>query len=263
MAFSLLTGTAGINPGFLSQLEQLRQILPNNLGSQIGIRSGYRSPQHRADLFARAVRKYGSPQAARKWVAPPGRSQHGKGNAVDLSYGSQAAMEAAHKYAPQVGLVFPMSYENWHIEPAGARGGKGGASGGATVNLTGAMPATNGATPAPTPAGTVADILSSATIGGDSGTGGPPSISSGGGPRGTGLIGGDSPPPNTDLQVMPATPQEMSQQPAAADMGAVGPLAGLFSLPTIGLPGDAPPGADALPGALPGQAKPLARKVWL
>jgi len=91
MAFGLLTGTEGINADFLRRLEALRRALPNNLGAQVGLKSGYRSPARQAELFARAVQKYGSPAAARKWVAPPGRSRHNLGLAVDLSYHREGA----------------------------------------------------------------------------------------------------------------------------------------------------------------------------
>jgi hypothetical protein len=81
------------------------------------IESGYRSDATQAALFAGAVKKYGSPEAARKWVAPPGHSNHNKGWAVDLG----GDIELAHQLAPQFGLVFPMSWEPWHIEPTWAR----------------------------------------------------------------------------------------------------------------------------------------------
>lgn len=88
-------------------------------GHSIQIYSGYRSPERQAQLYADALKKYGSPQAARKWVAPPGRSQHNFGNAADLRYGSDEAKAWAHSNASKYGLNFRMPHEPWHIEFAG------------------------------------------------------------------------------------------------------------------------------------------------
>jgi hypothetical protein len=92
-------------------------------GGQISIGSGYRSVERQAQLFAQAVKKYGSPEKARRWVAPPGKSNHGRGVAADLKFNTPQAKALAHRLAPQFGLIFPMDYEPWHIEPVGAREG--------------------------------------------------------------------------------------------------------------------------------------------
>lgn len=86
-------------------------------GGRLSIRSGRRSNAEQQKLWEGALKKYGSVSAARKWVAPPGRSNHEKGLAADL--GGDLAL--AHKLAPQFGLTFPMPWEDWHIEPAGLR----------------------------------------------------------------------------------------------------------------------------------------------
>lgn len=96
-----------MNPEFVGRLQQLQQIC------QVDVFSGYRSPERQAQLFADAVEKYGSEEAARKWVAPPGKSNHGKGVAADLKGDLQCAKMAA----PRLGLTFPMDHEPWHIEP--------------------------------------------------------------------------------------------------------------------------------------------------
>jgi hypothetical protein len=219
MAFGPLSGTAHINPDFLSRVEALRRSLPNNLGAQIGLRSGWRSEQHQGDLFNRAVRKYGSVAAARKWVAPPGHSQHGRGTAIDFSYGSRAAMQAAHEAAPRFGLVFPMSYEDWHIEPIGARGGKSTPARTAAVAGTGPVTDSTGLGLASAFTG----VSSGGGIGGGGKEGGGlPKISAGGPPQGTGLIGGDAPAPDTHLEVMPATlpPEALPQEDRPRDCAA-------------------------------------------
>lgn len=251
MAFGLLTGTSGIQPDFLSRVEALRRAMPNGLGAQIGVKSGYRSPEHQAELFARAVQKYGSEAAARKWVAPPGHSQHNRGNAIDLSYGSPEAMRVAHQMAAQYGLTFPMSYENWHIEPVGARGGG---------QIGGAETAPSGGGPDPG----VSDLLAQAASLNNSplntqtsSSGISPSLGAGG--SAGGIIGDPSPIAIPDLrtrtEAQPSAPPVATSAPAPD----TSQLADLFTLPTIGVPGGGPQGD---PAALPGQAKPLARKVW-
>lgn len=126
------------------------------------INSGYRSPERQAQLFNAAVAKYGSPDAARKWVAPPGHSMHNSGLAADLAF-APGAMSTVHALAPQYGLKFPMPYENWHIEPVETRGGTPGATalayapaGGTPSDVTGSIGST------PDPASTATDTATPA-----------------------------------------------------------------------------------------------------
>ena len=49
--------------------------------------SGYRSRAHQARLYQLALRRYGAPGLARRWVAPPGASAHQSGRAVDCYLG--------------------------------------------------------------------------------------------------------------------------------------------------------------------------------
>jgi hypothetical protein len=77
--------------------------------------SGYRPPWYQKRLFDAAVKKYGSEAAARKWVAPPGKSRHGmKGGqgAVDVAPASSGAqLDGASER-----LFRPMDYEPWHVQ---------------------------------------------------------------------------------------------------------------------------------------------------
>jgi len=134
MAFNLaalLTGGAagrpdsvsGLKPQFQTALGNMLASAPPNVLAGVKINSAFRSPAVQAQLFDRAVKKYGSVAAARKWVAPPGRSRHGHGDAADIKM-SPAARQWIHANAGNYGLAFPMSWEPWHIELAGARGGK-------------------------------------------------------------------------------------------------------------------------------------------
>lgn len=114
----------GIDNSFRASLSAMVAAAPDDIRSQIKLLSGYRSNEHQARLFSAAVKKYGSEAAARKWVAPPGRSKHNVGDAYDLRYGSDAARQWVHSNAGKYGLTFPMAHEPWHIEPIGARGKK-------------------------------------------------------------------------------------------------------------------------------------------
>ena len=56
--------------------------------------SGYRSYEEQAILYKNALIKYNNdPKEARKWVAPPGKSQHQTGTAFDINFGFGAKKE--------------------------------------------------------------------------------------------------------------------------------------------------------------------------
>lgn len=105
----------GMNPAFAQALAAFLAAAPPGA---ITINSGYRSPERQAQLWADAVARYGSEDAARRWVAPPGRSNHNHGTAADLQYADDAAREWAHANAANYGLNFRMDWEPWHIELA-------------------------------------------------------------------------------------------------------------------------------------------------
>lgn len=125
----------GMADPFQQALARMLQEAPAEV--KIGITSGYRSPEVQQRLWEEALIKYGSPEAARKWVAPPGKSQHNHGNAADLEFMSPEAQEWVHQNAERYGLVFPLSNEAWHVELAGARGHDHGAHAPAAAAPTG------------------------------------------------------------------------------------------------------------------------------
>lgn len=114
----------GLNPEFSAALAKMIAEAPPEIQKNFQIMSGARSNERQAELFKAAVNKYGSEQAARKWVAPPGRSYHNKGLATDLTYLDPSARKYAHDNASRYNLAFPMGHEPWHIELAGVRGNK-------------------------------------------------------------------------------------------------------------------------------------------
>ena len=112
-----------LQPEFRSRLGDLFANAPPEIQGQLSITSGYRSVERQKELWDAAVKKYGSEDAARKWVAPPGNSFHNKGAAADLGFGSDEARKWVHDNAGKFGLAFHLDNENWHIEMAGGRDG--------------------------------------------------------------------------------------------------------------------------------------------
>jgi hypothetical protein len=117
----------GLSDPFEAALSRMLADAPASVRGAVTINSGFRSVERQTELFNAAVAKYGSVAAARRWVAPPGRSQHNFGNAADLGFQSGEAREWFHTNAGRYGLEFPMGHEPWHIQ--GTKGlGDGGAA---------------------------------------------------------------------------------------------------------------------------------------
>lgn len=109
----------GLQAPFVLAVDKMISDMPAELS--VKINSGYRSYEKQKEIFDQAVKKHGSVAAARKWAAPPGKSRHNLGNAIDLQYGSDAARAWVHANSKRYGLQFPLSNESWHIEPLNAR----------------------------------------------------------------------------------------------------------------------------------------------
>lgn len=124
----------GLQDAFAVKIARMFEAAPPEIKQGLGVYSGARSVERQAELYAAALKKYGSEAEARKWVAPPGNSQHNHGNAADLSYNGASLANAPanvvswlHENAGKFGLKFPLGNENWHIEDDSTRGGKPGA----------------------------------------------------------------------------------------------------------------------------------------
>lgn len=111
----------GLQADFQRRLATMIASMPKDLQGSVTINSGFRSIERQQELWLQALRKYGSPEAARRWVAPPGRSNHNKGLAADLGYSSDDARQWIHQNAGNYGLFFPLKNENWHVEDSSAR----------------------------------------------------------------------------------------------------------------------------------------------
>jgi hypothetical protein len=95
--------------------------------SLLTIVSAHRSVAHQRQLWEQALHKYGSPERARIWVAPPGSSAHHTGRAIDFWLGSGLSsknLEAmrsspAYRWLVCNGVRFgfsPYAAEPWHWE---------------------------------------------------------------------------------------------------------------------------------------------------
>ncbi len=96
--------------------------------------SGYRTRSYQQGLFSRAVGRYGTRQAAARWVAPPGYSEHHTGLAIDIGalQRPETDVETTFEHTPAFAwlkenahrfgfeISFPrdnpqgVSYEPWH-----------------------------------------------------------------------------------------------------------------------------------------------------
>lgn len=103
----------GLNAKFKSALDRMIA----DSGGKISVGSGYRSLAEQKVLYDRY--KSGDPRQKAP-AAAPGKSNHNYGTAADLKYGP-GGKEFAHANAGKYGLVFPMSYEPWHVESINAK----------------------------------------------------------------------------------------------------------------------------------------------
>jgi zinc D-Ala-D-Ala carboxypeptidase len=85
-------------------------------GVDIGITSGWRSAGFQQRLFDDAVRKYGSVDVARQFVASPDTSKHVLGQAVDIA--PTAADDWLIRNGSRFGLCQIYANEIWHFELA-------------------------------------------------------------------------------------------------------------------------------------------------
>lgn len=93
----------GLEPWFLSRLACLEA-----RASGIWVVSGFRTRREQARLH----------QEKPRLAAPPGSSKHELGVAADLGFPSAGVRTTAHGAASSCGLVFSLTDEPWHVEPA-------------------------------------------------------------------------------------------------------------------------------------------------
>jgi hypothetical protein len=99
--------------------QAVRRLISTSQGA-VRLVSGLRSRTEQSVLWEHALHRYGSPEAADDWVAPPGGSMHERGLAVDLGGDLQLAVRiVAQLHLP---LWRPLMNEPWHFELIGSRG---------------------------------------------------------------------------------------------------------------------------------------------
>ena len=106
-------GRRALDPALLGALRQAETDAADD-GVEIVVESGWRSPEHQAQLLREAVSKYGSQEEAARWVASPETSPHVSGDAVDIGPSDAAAWLSAHGTA--YGLCQIYGNEPWHYE---------------------------------------------------------------------------------------------------------------------------------------------------
>ncbi|WP_067689847.1 M15 family metallopeptidase [Nocardia jejuensis] len=85
-------------------------------GVELWIVSGYRTPAEQEQLWEEGIATYGSPEAARRWVLPPGESTHVTGQAIDV--GPRAGAQWLEDNGNRWGLCRTYDNEWWHFEIA-------------------------------------------------------------------------------------------------------------------------------------------------
>lgn len=107
---------AGMHPALAESVARL----VSASGGRVWIVSGFRDTARQYQLWVQALEKYGDPEVANNWVAPPGHSYHERGLAVDLGGDLNLAVQIIQEM--KLPLWRPMSWEPWHFELAGSRG---------------------------------------------------------------------------------------------------------------------------------------------
>ena len=108
-----IPGVAKLDPDLLAALRRAASDAAPE-GVELLVDSGWRSPAYQQRLLDEAISKYGSREAATRWVATPETSAHVKGDAVDIGPSGAAAWLAAHGAA--YGLCQTYGNEPWHYE---------------------------------------------------------------------------------------------------------------------------------------------------
>jgi D-alanyl-D-alanine carboxypeptidase len=104
---------ANLDPALLGALRRAAMDAAGD-GVEFFVNSGWRSPAYQEELLDEAVSKYGSEEAAARWVATPSTSAHVSGDAVDIGHSEAAAWLSEH--GAEYGLCQIYGNEPWHYE---------------------------------------------------------------------------------------------------------------------------------------------------
>jgi hypothetical protein len=108
-----LPGVADLDPALLGALRRAAAEAADD-GVAFLVDSGWRSRQYQQRLLDEALAEHGSEEEAARWVAPPDRSAHVSGDAVDLGPADATAWLSRH--GAEHGLCQIYRNEPWHYE---------------------------------------------------------------------------------------------------------------------------------------------------
>lgn len=106
---------AGLSPG-LARAYAAALHSASTAGVPLSVTSGKRTWAQQQWLWRDGLDRYGSPEAARRWVLPPGESTHVTGDAVDVGPYEGAVWLQDNGY--RWGLCRTFGNEWWHFELA-------------------------------------------------------------------------------------------------------------------------------------------------
>lgn len=110
-----------LDPSLLEALRQAADAAAQD-GITFDVTSGWRSREYQQWLLDDAIRRYGSEEVAREFVATPEKSHHVDGHAVDI--GSLDAQLWLIEHGWRWGLCQIYANERWHFELATDAGGQ-------------------------------------------------------------------------------------------------------------------------------------------
>jgi zinc D-Ala-D-Ala carboxypeptidase len=106
-------GVAGLDADLLKAVREAAMDAAD-VGIEFYVNSGWRSREYQDQLLREAISKYGSEEAAARWVATAGTSAHVSGDAVDI--GSLDATAWLSVHGANYGLCQIYRNEPWHFE---------------------------------------------------------------------------------------------------------------------------------------------------
>jgi D-alanyl-D-alanine carboxypeptidase len=108
-----IPAVAKLDPGLLKALRRAATDAADDR-VKFYVNSGWRSPAYQNQLLREAISKYGSEEAAARWVATATTSPHVKGEAVDIGHSDATAWLSKH--GAEYGLCQIYRNEPWHYE---------------------------------------------------------------------------------------------------------------------------------------------------
>ena len=108
-----IPAVTNLDPHLLEALRRAASAAARD-GITFNVNSGWRSPEYQDQLLREAISRYGSAEAAARWVATAATSPHVSGDAVDL--GPTDAARWLSGQGAEYGLCQIYRNEPWHYE---------------------------------------------------------------------------------------------------------------------------------------------------